>query len=555
MKPFIFLALSLYVDCLSSLGAVTFTDVTNEAGLAFKHQDGRSGRFYFLEELGSGAAFFDYDNDNDLDVYFVNSADLPGHNSVETPINQLYQNNGKGKFTDVTEQAGVGDSGYGVGCCVGDYNNDGYLDLYVTNYGDNILYKNNGNGTFIDVTDQANVGDSRWGTGCSFADYDNDGDLDLYVANYVQFDFENHKTCRFNNIETYCQPQDFQGESDLLYQNNGNGIFTNVTQEAGVYNTRGRGLGVVWGDYDNDGDPDIYVANDTNDNYLYQNNGHGKFTNVAFYAGVALGENGEMGSGMGTDFGDFNNDGFLDLIVTNFQDEVAILYKNEGNGFFSDITYISGIGEKTLSTLGWGTTFFDYDNDGDKDLFVANGHVCDNINQIYPEKTYSQTNQLFENLGNEVFREVTIPFGRDLHQKASSRGATFGDYDNDGDIDILITNSNRRAQLLRNDGGNQKNWIKIQIIGKTSNRSGIGTRVEVACKDLVQIAEVKSGASYLCQNDFILHFGLDNYDAIEKITTTFTSGFIYEIEQVSVNQTIQISELGESKPLQPIAPR
>ena len=262
-----------------------------------------------------------------------------------------------------------------------------------------------------------------------------------------------------------------------------------------------------------------------------------------------------MGSEMGTDFGDFNNDGFLDLIVTNFQDEVAILYKNEGNGFFSDITYISGIGEKTLSTLGWGTTFFDYDNDGDKDLFVANGHVCDNINQIYPEKTYSQTNQLFENLGNEVFREVTIPFGRDPHQKASSRGATFGDYDNDGDIDILITNSNRRAQLLRNDGGNQKNWIKIQIIGETSNRSGIGTRVEVACKDLVQVAEVKSGASYLCQNDFILHFGLDNYDAIEKITTTFTSGFIYEIEQVSVNQTIQISELGESKPLQPIAPR
>ena len=536
------------------MGAVTFTDVTNEAGLAFKHQDGRSGRFYFLEELGSGAAFFDYDNDNDLDVYFVNSADLPGHDSVETPINQLYKNNGKGKFTDVTQQAGVGDSGYGVGCCVGDYNNDGYLDLYVTNYGDNILYKNNGNGTFTDVTDQANVGDSRWGTGCSFADYDNDGDLDLYVANYVQFDFENHKTCRFNNIETYCQPQDFQGESDLLYQNNGNGIFTDVTQEAGVYNTRGRGLGVVWGDYDNDRDPDIYVANDTNDNYLYQNNGHGKFTNVAFYAGVALGENGEMGSGMGTDFGDFNNDGFLDLIVTNFQDEVAILYKNEGNGFFSDITYISGIGEKTLSTLGWGTTFFDYDNDGDKDLFVANGHVCDNINQIYPEKTYSQTNQLFENLGNEVFREVTIPFGHDLHQKASSRGATFGDYDNDGDIDILITNSNRRAQLLRNDGGNQKNWIKIQIIGETSNRSGIGTRVEVACKDLVQVAEVKSGASYLCQNDFILHFGLDNYDAIEKITTTFTSGFIYEIEQVSVNQTIQISELGESKPLQSIAP-
>ncbi|HIA64756.1 TPA: CRTAC1 family protein [Candidatus Poribacteria bacterium] len=549
MRPVTFLIFSLYANFLLSLGAVTFTDVTSEIGLDFKHTDGRSGRFYFLEELGSGAAFFDYDNDNDLDIYFVNGSNLPGHNSAKRPINQLYQNDGRGKFTDVTLQAGVGDLGYGVGCCVGDYNNDGYLDLYVTNYGNNVLYQNNGNGTFADVTDQANVGDSRWGSGCAFADYDNDGDLDLYVANYVQFDFEKHKTCRFNDVETYCQPQDFQGESDLLYQNNGNGTFTDVTQEAGVYNSRGRGLGVVWGDYDNDKDPDIYDANDTNDNYLYQNNGHGKFTNVAFYAGVALGENGEMGSGMGTDFGDFNNDGFLDLIVTNFQDEVAILYKNEGNGFFSDITYISGMGEKTLSTLGWGTTFFDYDNDGDKDLFIANGHVCDNINQIYPEKTYPQTNQLFENLGNEVFREVATFIGSGSHQKTSSRGATFGDYDNDGDIDILITNSNRKAQFLRNDGGNQKNWIKVQIIGETSNRSGVGTRVEVTCKDLVQIAEVKSGASYLCQNDFILHFGLDGYDAIDKIIATFANGSICEIKQVSVNQTIQIFESGKSKTL------
>ncbi|HHZ92224.1 TPA: CRTAC1 family protein [Candidatus Poribacteria bacterium] len=549
MRPVTFLIFSLYANFLLSLGAVTFTDVTSEIGLDFKHTDGRSGRFYFLEELGSGAAFFDYDNDNDLDIYFVNGSNLPGHNSAKRPINQLYQNDGRGKFTDVTLQAGVGDLGYGVGCCVGDYNNDGYLDLYVTNYGNNVLYQNNGNGTFADVTDQANVGDSRWGSGCAFADYDNDGDLDLYVANYVQFDFEKHKTCRFNDVETYCQPQDFQGESDLLYQNNGNGTFTDVTQEAGVYNSRGRGLGVVWGDYDNDKDPDIYVANDTNDNYLYQNNGHGKFTNVAFYAGVALGENGEMGSGMGTDFGDFNNDGFLDLIVTNFQDEVAILYKNEGNGFFSDITYISGMGEKTLSTLGWGTAFFDYDNDGDKDLFIANGHVCDNINQIYPEKTYPQTNQLFENLGNEVFREVATFIGSGSHQKTSSRGATFGDYDNDGDIDILITNSNRKAQFLRNDGGNQKNWIKVQIIGETSNRSGVGTRVEVTCKDLVQIAEVKSGASYLCQNDFILHFGLDGYDAIDKIIATFANGSICEIKQVSVNQTIQIFESGKSKTL------
>ena len=543
----LFLIFSLYVNFLNSSGAVTFTDVTSEIGLDFKHTDGRSGRFYFLEELGSGAAFFDYDNDNDLDIYFVNGSDLPGYNSAKKPINQLYQNDGRGKFTDVTLQAGVGDLGYGVGCCVGDYNNDDYLDLYVTNYGNNVLYKNRGDGTFVDVTDQANVGDSRWGSSCAFADYDNDGDLDLYVTNYVQFDFEKHKTCRFNDVETYCQPQDFQGQSDLLYQNNGNGTFTNVTREAGVYNSRGRGLGVVWGDYDNDRDPDLYIANDTNDNYLYQNNGHGKFTNVAFYAGVALGENGEMGSGMGTDFGDFNNDGFLDLIVTNFQDEVAILYKNEGNGFFSDITYISGIGEKTLSTLGWGTAFFDYDNDGDKDLFIANGHVCDNINQIYPEKTYPQTNQLFENLGNEVYREVTAFAGDSLRRKAPSRGAAFGDYDNDGDIDILVTNSNSKAQLLRNNGGNRKNWIKIQIVGEIGDRSGIGTRVEVTCKSLVQIAEVKSGSSYLCQNDLTLHFGLDDHEIVDKITATFLNGSVCETKPVTVNQTIQIYESGKYK--------
>jgi len=547
MRPF--LIFSLYVNFLNSSGAVTFTDVTSEIGLDFKHTDGRSGRFYFLEELGSGAAFFDYDNDNDLDIYFVNGSDLPGYNSAKKPINQLYQNDGRGKFTDVTLQAGVGDLGYGVGCCVGDYNNDDYLDLYVTNYGNNVLYKNRGDGTFVDVTDQANVGDSRWGSSCAFADYDNDGDLDLYVTNYVQFDFEKHKTCRFNDVETYCQPQDFQGQSDLLYQNNGNGTFTNVTREAGVYNSRGRGLGVVWGDYDNDRDPDLYIANDTNDNYLYQNNGHGKFTNVAFYAGVALGENGEMGSGMGTDFGDFNNDGFLDLIVTNFQDEVAILYKNEGNGFFSDITYISGIGEKTLSTLGWGTAFFDYDNDGDKDLFIANGHVCDNINQIYPEKTYPQTNQLFENLGNEVYREMTAFAGDSLRRKAPSRGAAFGDYDNDGDIDILVTNSNSKAQLLRNDGGNRKNWIKIQIVGETGDQSGIGTRVEVTCKSLVQIAEVKSGSSYLCQNDLTLHFGLDDHKVVDKVTATFLNGSVCETKPVPVNQTIRIYESGKYKSL------
>ena len=312
----------------------TFTDVTAEAGINFKHTNGRSGEFYFVEQLGSGAAFFDYDNDEDLDLYFVNGADLPGFQSEKPPTNRLYRNDGDGTFTDVTEFAGVGDKSYGVGCCVGDYDNDGHLDLYVTNFGKNRLYRNNGDGTFTDVADQANVADGRWGASCAFADYNNDGHLDLYVTNYIQYQLDKNKICKNKGVRTYCNPQEYVGEADILYRSNGDGTYTDVTQAAGVYQPRSRGLGVVWGDYDSDGYIDLYVANDTNENHLFHNNGDGSFSDMAFFAGVALNENGEMGSGMGVDFGDYNNDGRLDIMVTNFQDEVATLYHNDGDGFF-----------------------------------------------------------------------------------------------------------------------------------------------------------------------------------------------------------------------------
>ena len=539
---FIVLAITLCTCQILNAQTPIFTDVTAETGIDFHHTDGRSGRYYLLEELGSGAAFFDYDNDDDLDIYFVNGTNLPGAQSERQPTNVLYRNNGDGTFTDVTKLGGVGDTGYGVGCCVGDIDNDGYLDIYVTNFGKNVLYRNNGDGTFSDVTDAANVGDGRWGASCAFADYDNDGDLDLYVVNYVEFQMDENRVCHRSGIRTYCPPQAFAGEDDILYRNNGNSSFTQVTQEAGVSNPRGRGLGVVWGDYDNDGFLDLYVANDTNENYLFHNNRNGTFTDVAFYAGCALSEHGKMESGMGVDFGDYDNDGFLDIVVTNFQDEVATLYRNNGNGFFTDVSYTSGTGEKTLPSLGWSVCFFDYDNDADKDLFIANGHVYDNVELFQPATSYSQFNHLFENLGNGTFQEATAHVGADLSHKAPSRGAIFGDYDNDGDIDILVTNSNAKPQLLRNDGGNRNNWIKVRAIGTASNRPGIGTRIKVATGDLRQIAEIKSGSGYLGQNDLSLHFGLGNYTVVDKITAIFPSGRVHEIEAVAANQLIEIEE-------------
>ena len=537
--------LLLFAPLALAAQTLTFTDVTAEAGIGFKHTSGRSGEFYFVEQLGSGAAFFDYDNDGDLDIYFVDGADLPGFQSKKPPTNHLYQNNGDGTFTDVTDFAGVGDKSYGIGCCVGDYDNDGHLDLYVTNFGKNRLYRNNGDGTFSDVADQTNVGDVRWGASCAFADYDNDGHLDLYVTNYVQYQLDQNKTCQNKGVHTYCRPQEYAGEVDILYRNRGDGTYTEVTQAAGVYQPRSRGLGIVWGDYDSDGYIDLYVANDTNENHLFYNNGDGSFSDMAFFAGVALSENGEMGSGMGVDFGDYDNDGRLDIMVTNFQDEVATLYHNDGDGFFSDASYISGTGESTYASLGWSVCFFDYDNDGAKDIFIANGHVFSDVELFNSETTYAQVNHLFRNLGGGVFQEITAHVGLDLSQKAPSRGAAFGDYDNDGDIDILVTNNNGKPQLLRNDGGNRNNWVKVHIRGTASNRAGIGTRIEVVTGDVSQMAEVKSGSGYLCQNALALHFGLGSHTVIDKIIATFPSGRVYQMKAVLVNQVIEITEPNE----------
>ena len=525
---------------------IQFVDVTQEAGIHWKHVDGRSGQKYFMETLGSGAAFFDYDADGDSDLYFVNGAPLPGYITEETPTNCFYQNNGDGSFTDITQKAQVGDTGYGHGCAVGDYNNDGRLDLYVTNYGTNRLYHNNGDGTFTDVAEAAGVTEPRWSTSCAFADYDSDGNLDLYVVNYIVFDITENPWCglKEKGIRAYCEPDNFPAQSDTLYRNNGDGTFTDVTKSAGIYNTTGKGLGVVWGDYNNDGAPDIYIANDSTENLFYRNNGDGTFEEIGFMVGVALSEDGAAENGMGTTFGDWNNDGWFDLTVTNYAQQTNTLYHNDTDGFFTDTTATTKTAQITYPYLGWATAFIDYDNDGYQDLFVANGHLHENLAELGQEGTYGQRNLLFRNNRDATFTECSETLGAGMQLEDVSRGATFADYDLDGDIDIVVTNSNATPRLLRNDGGNRKNWLQIQLIATNSSTDAIGTRIEVTTGELTQTREVRSGDGYLSQRDLTLHFGIGDYEHVDSIAVRWQNGVRQTIEGVAANQVLSIEENG-----------
>ena len=539
-------AQGILISSISANTNIQFVDVTQEAGIHYKHVDGRSGQKYFMETLGSGAAFFDYDADGDPDLYFVNGAPLPGYVSQEIPSNCLYQNNGDGTFTNVTEKAGVGDTGYGHGCAVGDYNNDGKLDLYVTNYGVNRLYRNNGDGTFTEVAEAAGVTEPRWSTGCAFTDYDRDGNLDLYVVNYIAFDIDENPWCGFKEkgIRAYCEPDNFTAQSDTLYRNNGDGTFTDVTKTAGIYNTTGKGLGVVWGDYNNDGTPDIYVANDSTENLFYHNNGDGTFEEVGFMVGVALSEDGVAENGMGTAFGDWNNDGWLDLTVTNYAQQTNTLYHNDADGFFTDTTATTKTAQITYPYLGWATAFLDYDNDGYKDLFVANGHLHENLAELGQEGTYGQRNLLFRNNANNTFVEVSESLGAGMKLEDVSRGATFADYDLDGDIDIVVTNSNTAPRLLRNDGGNRKNYLQIRLTASHGSTDAIGARVKITTGKLTQTREVRSGDGYLSQQDLTLHFGIGDYEQVDSIEVQWQSGTKQLIGSVPANQVLSLEENG-----------
>ena len=524
-----------------------FTEVSAKAGIRFKHTDGRSGQRYFLETLGAGAAWFDYDRDGDLDIYFVNGAGLPGAEFDVSPTNALYRNNGNMTFTEVTNGAKVGDGGYGFGCCVGDYDNDGWPDLYVTNFGPNILYRNNGDGSFSNVTEGTGVGGERWSSSAAFADYDRDGDLDLFVANYLDYRLEDNTICHRGDLRVYCPPADFTGVADVLYENKGDGSFADVTRESGVFNPEGKGLGVVWGDYDNDGYPDIFVANDTTADMLYRNNGDGTFMDVALFVGVALGAKGIPMGGMGTSFGDYDNDGWLDIAVTNFQDDPNSLYHGEGDGTFADASYASRLGGVSLPYVGWGVDFVDLDNDGFTDLFVGNGNIYDNVEMFDPGYTYPQRNHLFRNQGDGTLSEISSQCGPGLSLNKVSRGVAFVDYDNDGDIDILVTNSNQTPDLLRNESPNQNNWLNLRLVGTASNRDAIGAQVKIFAPGLEpQLREVKSGSSYLCQSDMRLHFGLGNASIVTRIEIRWPSGLDDTFEGIAPNQFLEVRE-GEKR--------
>ena len=540
-------AQGILIPSISANTSIQFVDVTQEAGIHWKHVDGRSGQKYFMETLGSGAAFFDYDADGDPDLYFVNGAPLPGYVSQEIPTNCLYRNNGDGTFTDVTEKAGVGDTGYGHGCAVGDYNNDGQLDLYVTNYGTNRLYRNNGDGTFAEVAESVGVTEPRWSTSCAFADYDRDGNLDLYVVNYIVFDINENPWCglREKGIRAYCEPDNFIAQSDTLYRNNGDGTFTDVTKTAGIYNTTGKGLGVVWADYNNDGAADIYVANDSTENFFYRNNGDGTFEEVGFMVGVALSENGAAENGMGTTFGDWNNDGWFDLTVTNYAQQTNTLYHNDADGFFTDATATTKTAQLTYPYLGWATAFIDYDNDGYQDLFVANGHLHENLAELGQEGTYGQRNLLFRNNSNGTFTEISETLGPGMKLTDVSRGATFADYDLDGDIDIVVTNSNTAPRLLRNDGGNRKNWLQIRLTATNGSTDAIGARVKITTGKLTQTREVRSGDGYLSQQDLTLHFGIGDSEQVDSIEVQWQTGAKQFIGSVPANQVLSLEENGD----------
>jgi hypothetical protein len=525
---------------------VVFTEVSAEVGLNFEHTDGKSGKWLLVEITGGGAAFLDYDNDGWLDIYLVNGAPLVDPKPEVMPTNRLYRNNGDGTFTDVTEEAGVGHTSYGIGCTVGDYNNDGYLDMYITNYGPNVLYRNNGDGTFTDVAEEAGVACPLLSTGSAFLDYDNDGDLDLFVANYVKWSVETDRPCYFKGVRAYCNPKIYPGTHDVLYRNNGDGTFTDVSEEAGILSVMpNRGLGVTVGDYNNDGYQDFYVANDMDQNYLFKNNGDGTFEEVGLISGAGYSEAGKAEAGMGTDFGDYDNDGFLDLTVGNFQNETVTLYHNDGGEFFTDVTYMAGVGEKTYLPLTWGIIFFDYDNDGFKDIFAANGHIQDNVSDFDKLATYEQPNQLFRNKGNGRFEDVSLSSGPGLGIVKVSRSLALGDYDNDGDIDILVTNWNGSVDLLRNDGGNKNNWIKVKTVGVKSNRFGIGARVKVVAGGLTQVEEVQTGGGFAGSHDLRVHFGLGKAEKVDLIEIRWPSGLVQTVRDIEANQLIVAVE-GES---------
>lgn len=552
-----------------SVASFHFADVAAQAGLSQANNvfGGVSRKRYLLEEIGCGLAFFDYDNDGWLDLFLVNGTRFEDISPDHLPTNLLFHNNRDGSFTDITEKAGLIRLGWGQGCCVGDYDNDGFDDLIVTYWGGIVLYHNNGDGTFTDVTENAGIVQKgptpRWNTGCCFVDYDRDGHLDLFVANYVNFDPQaaplpgDNQYCRYFGLSIGCGPQGLSGGTNILYHNRGDGTFEDVSERSGIVMPRGPtattfvseqwipagsyGLGVCAADFDNDGWPDIYVACDSVPSRFYHNNHDGTFEELGSQIGCALNENGVPQGGMGVAVGDYDCDGWLDMVKTNYSDQTANLYHNNGDGTFYDAVFQAGLGANT-KYLGWGVGLFDFDNDGWPDIFMSNGHVFPEVDTKKLHVTFKQRKILYKNLGNGRFADITSIAGAALSQPRPSRGTAFGDFDNDGDMDVAIINMNEPPSLLRNDSPAKNNWIKVKCIGTKSNRSAIGARVRVVTGRHSQLNEVLSGSSFLSQNDLRLHFGLGQVKQADSVEVHWPLGLVETFKNIDGNQLLVVQE-------------
>ena len=525
---------------------VTFTDVARSSGITFQHDNAATPEKFLIETMGSGCAWIDYDQDGLLDLYLVNGAATkvytPGH-----PLSSaLYHNNGNGTFTDVTAKAGVGSNTlFGMGVAVGDYDNDGFPDLFVCGYGRSVLYHNNGDGTFTDVTSRAGVANTGlWASSAAWFDYDNDGRLDLVIANYVDWSPERNFYCgdRGPGMRSYCHPDDFNPQPPTLFHNNGDGTFTDVSKSAGLAAKPANGLGIVTFDYDNDGWQDIFIANDHMPNSLFHNNRNGTFSEVGYFAGVAVSGDGQAEAGMGTDAADTTGNGRMDLVAVHLDMQLARLYQNMGDGTFEDATFRSRLSYATFHMSEFGTRFFDYDNDGAIDLFMANGHVLDNIARYHADTKYAEPKLMFRNTGHGIFQNVSDQLGPDFLSPRVSRGAAIGDFDNDGDLDILVNNCGQTPQLLRNDGGNRNHWMEILLIGAKSNRDGVGARVRVRSGDLTLYDQRKGGMSYQSAQDPRLHFGLGQRTKIDSIEILWPSGMDTKLTNIECNQILAVKE-------------
>lgn len=525
--------------------SIRLQDVTQDSGIRFLHTDGSSGEHYLMEAMASGLATFDYDRDGDLDIYFLNGAPLRGSDVKETPRDALYRNDGGWRFTDVTEQSRLGDPGFGLGVAIADYNEDGFPDVFVSNFGPKSLFRNNGDGTFSEVTAESGLSDgTRVGAGASFLDIEGDGDLDLYVANYIKFSYADYTPTLFKGRKVYPGPLVFPPEQHQLFRNNGDGTFADISRPAGISLTATWGMGTVAADFDDDGDPDIFVANDSDRNFLFQNDGTGSFREVGALVGVAYDYQGHALGSMGVDVGDFNNDGRLDIFHTSYQKQLTVLYQNLGGGFFQDVTPRTGAGQGTFQRVNWGTGLIDFDNDGDRDLFIVNGHIHDNLDDFDDNTAYLQPNQLLENQNGKRFVDVSKESGVGLRAVHSGRGACFEDFDNDGDVDAVVLNSRALPTLLDNRRANAHGWIEIELVGRKSNRDGVGARVRVKSGNLVQIAEVHSGRGYQSHFGSRLHFGLAEHQRVEQIEIRWSGGARDIIRDVARNQIVQIHEGG-----------